>query len=523
MYQNKNHFFLGSPKPIWNDDYNDDDIDQTNIVHTKFHSVECSPGRVCSQTIPLWNDIATNEIYDVQPQIKSTFRPIIRSTMTTSNPSTMGLSVASIYNQRWPSPTPTRSKITRRPPANLNTKSPSYAYFDQSPIYAETLEEPVYNKFTTNRYDPFIFHKVNQVKKKSRPSPIASRPQKSYDQFSSSSSLNPSPKVYSYTADRIVPNHYTDSRFGISSDPVKVSSQEMFRSSLTWKSKPSSVIEHEESTRKRGQHFNNQNRNYFHEKQLDRRRINYQPNYDNYREASSPMQVQASRYFPGGSPTSTFTYPAIRDQPMINKPSRNYFPVNNKNHHYNEEHPKDDLDRYDIYKDAPNPYVGEEQQVIAGYTVEESSDPNEYLSSAYYQDANDDNAYQQSYVYPPDLTTWYDLTTTTTTSKPYVPRLTTVKPWTSLDLAKPDWEETDRDFRHESNQHRGGSSTYGAWNKDNLKLEAVPFSRDVNGKERKWVLLNSSAARKKKVVIPSNARHLVIKDNLGLQVSPNRE
>ena len=485
--------------------------------------MECSPGRACSQTIPLWNDITTNEIYDVQPQIKSTFRPIIRSTITTSNPSTMGLSVASIYNQRWPSPT--RSKITKRP--NLNTKSPNYAYFDHSPIYAETLEEPVYNKFTTNRYDPFIFHKVNQVKKKSRPQ--ASRPQKSYDQFSSSS-LNPSPKVYSYTADRIVPNHYTDSRFGISSDPVKVSSQEMFRSSLTWKSKPSSVIEHEESTRHRGQHFNNQNRNYFHEKEVDRRRINYQHNHDNYREASSPIQVQASRYFPGGS---TFTYPAIRDQPseqvtakpMRNKPSRNYFPVNNKNHAFNEEHVnEDDLDRYDIYEDATNPYVGEEQQVIAGYTVEESADPNEYLSSAYYQDANDD-AYLQPYVYPPDLTKWYDVTTTkTTTSRPYVPRLTTVKPWTSLDLAKPDWEENDRNFRQESNQRQGGSSTYGAWNKDNLKLEAVPFSRDVEGKERKWVLLNSSATRKKKIVkIPSNARQLVINDNLGFQVSPNRE
>ena len=121
----------------------------------------------------------------------------------------------------------------------------------------------------------------------------------------------------------------------------------------------------------------------------------------------------------------------------------------------------------------------------------------------------------------PDLSQWYDFTTTST-SKPYVPRLTTVKPWTSLDIAKPSWEDTDQQGSKVENYYETPfSETYGLWNKDNLKLDAVPFSRATDGKERKWVLLNSTT-RKKKIIIPNNARHLVINDSLGLQVVPKQ-
>merc|ERR1719412_3007617 len=66
--------------------------------------------------------------------------------------------------------------------------------------------------------------------------------------------------------------------------------------------------------------------------------------------------------------------------------------------------------------------------------------------------------------------------------KPYVPRITTVKPWTSLDIAKPSWEDSDQaspdlEPEDEHNHDINSPTTYGAWNKDNLKLEAVPFSR----------------------------------------------
>ena len=100
-----------------------------------------------------------------------------------------------------------------------------------------------------------------------------------------------------------------------------------------------------------------------------------------------------------------------------------------------------------------------------------------------------------------------------------MPRLTTVKPWTSLDIAKPTWEDSDQQGSKVGNYYE--TPTYGLWNKDNLKLDAVPFSRATDGKERKWILMNSTT-RKKKIIIPNNARHLVINDSLGLQVVPKQ-
>ena len=155
---------------------------------------------------------------------------------------------------------------------------------------------------------------------------------------------------------------------------------------------------------------------------------------------------------------------------------------------------------------------------IPGYTVNDSGDdPNEYLASTYLLEDQYNN---------PDLAQWYDDLTASTTKKPYYqPRITTVKPWTSLDIAKPSWEDSTDDQASEqqperNNHHDNPSMTYGAWNKDNLKLEAVPFSRATDGKERKWVLLNSTV-KKRKVIIPSNARNLEINENVGgFQVVP---
>ena len=121
-----------------------------------------------------------------------------------------------------------------------------------------------------------------------------------------------------------------------------VTSHEIFRNSLTWKSKPSSVIQKQ-------QHSNNRRSSNVHD--YDNHNYNYD-NYDNYREASSS---QHSRYFP----SSTFTthrdqeayyqQPAepVSLQPMRNKPSRNYFPVK----HYTDD---DSLDLIDNNQELPN-------------------------------------------------------------------------------------------------------------------------------------------------------------------------
>ena len=72
------------------------------------------------------------------------------------------------------------------------------------------------------------------------------------------------------------------------------------------------------------------------------------------------------------------------------------------------------------------------------------------------------------------MSEWYDLTVVPT-MKPL--RATTVKPWTSIDLAKPNWEETSPHLFEQENSQKTGLKTYGKWNKDTLKLGAVPFSR----------------------------------------------
>ena len=150
----------------------------------------------------------TNEIYNHPPPIignnvnkqlnsadyykKSTFRPLVKSTPTTTttpSPSTLGVSVASIYNQKWPSSSQISFSNQQQEKNLYNlhhqsnhqsqnhpmTSSPSYTQFEYSPIYADTIQEPVYNKYATNRYDPFIYHTENKKVSKTRRKPLQNR------------------------------------------------------------------------------------------------------------------------------------------------------------------------------------------------------------------------------------------------------------------------------------------------------------------------------------------------------------
>ena len=96
-------------------------------------------------------------------------------------------------------------------------------------------------------------------------------------------------------------------------------------------------------------------------------------------------------------------------------------------------------------------------------------------------------------------------------------RATTVKPWTSIDLAKPDWEETSPNlFDDQAKSQKLGLQTYGSWNKDTLKLGAVPFSRATDGKERKWVKVSSVKRKRKR--IPPNTKEILLDTNLEMKV-----
>lgn len=202
-----------------------------------------------------------------------------------------------------------------------------------------------------------------------------------------------------------------------------------------------------------------------------------------YNPAPEIFSHKSERYFP------SLQYEVQRDEIEVDKPRRNYFPVgDDDDHHYL---PPDEL------ISVPT-FVGEEQVVNAGYTVKDSKvTPNEYLISSYEE--------QQE----PDLSQWYDLVDQTIT-RPVPPNYeTTVQPWTSLDSAKPSWENPSPSLVQTE-----PPNTYGSWSGDSLRLAAVPFSRSTDGQERKWVKV---ASVKRKKVIPKTDNYY-IQEDLGLNV-----
>ena len=85
-------------------------------------------------------------------------------------------------------------------------------------------------------------------------------------------------------------------------------------------------------------------------------------------------------------------------------------------------------------------------------------------------------------------------------------------------MAKPDWEweESSSNLSNHGIKQSGGSKTYGSWNKDTLKLGAVPFSRATDGKERKWVKVSSVKRKRKR--IPPNTKQIYLDGNLGVHI-----
>lgn len=106
------------------------------------------------------------------------------------------------------------------------------------------------------------------------------------------------------------------------------------------------------------------------------------------------------------------------------------------------------------------------------------------------------------------MSQWYDLVEPPSTSRPHY-AATTVQPWTSLDAAKPLWEDPSPSLVQTETP-----KTYGSWSADTLRLGAVPFSRSTDGKERKWVKV---ASVKRKKVIPKTNNYY-IQEDLGLNV-----
>ena len=341
-------------------------------------------------------------------------------------------------------------------PINKVTFRPKWPKITKPPIpnWPKVTRKPIFtrkpssNPFPTQHYDPFAFHR-DKVKKRQNPEPAK------FETLPISRYENPPISRFDYEKPQFEPRP----QFSYERPQFDYERPEVFgpyRSSLTWKNQPQPAMNRREEFHIEEPILRTRKRN-----SIERNR----------------NPIESKRYFPSSKPP----------QSVPNLPRRNYFPISQEE----EPFPEIPLEK--------SKFVGQEQVVNAGYIVKESPKviPNEYLISSYKPE--------------PDLSQWYDLEVETTTLRPKV-YATTVKPWTSLELAKPNWDEYDSDSKNFDNK----GLTFGAWNQDNLKLSAVPFSRATDGKERKWTKI-SSIKRKRKKVDPIT---VYLNENLGsLQVN----
>ncbi len=459
-------YFTGSTKPVWDDDQVESKIN--------YHSIECSSGMACSQTIPLFEDSADydqdyyayspsyNEI-EVDVPARPTFRPRPPSSTTTSPPYTMGLSVASSYGYDE-NRLPTWPPVTRRP--TYTTSRPrrqsqsSYGNF----YAAETLPEPVYSSYAhhnQHNYDPFAFHAVHAKK-----SDTSTRRNSATHNVRANFHQMPGQRYSHYTSSRL-------SNIGGVPEPNFVSynrDKDMYRSSLTWRNKrrPFNPIGTWEQSQNRWAQSQQQYSSY------GRPPVNRRSGYD-YRNE----HTRRNPYFPNSNSNN---YGDDRRRPAYqgqrpesgfyeeeekNVPKRSYFPTTGQEYSSNSN---------DNEQHQSTPFIGQGQVLNTGYTVAENPveavvEANTYDDRYGWTDKYAANSHDSNNDYvskQPDIDRWYEVTVRpTATQRPT--GTTTLKPWTSLAIAKPIWDEKGTNPVHNEKIENQEEQTYGTWNKNTLK------------------------------------------------------
>ena len=212
-----NEIYLGSKKPIWDDDPEDNTVEENNIYmnnyeednlpNLQYHSLECTPGVAgsCTQMIdidlPTVSSNSKNQYstthqppqaphYDGYPSLKERYKIIENKLHSSNNPI---LSAADTLT--------TKQLEYQLTPEHRYPTRPSLHHWPSSP-YGEVLEdapsEPV-----GGQYDPFSFHQNVRSKKESTKLPTGMTRQNQLD------ALQP---VMYYQEPPIYNSHYTDSR-----------------------------------------------------------------------------------------------------------------------------------------------------------------------------------------------------------------------------------------------------------------------------------------------------------------------
>ena len=474
--------YVGSKKPEWNDDTELKNMGQTNDV-IQYFTLDCYPDEPCSQTIPIDVDsdaeigrpnLVTHADSDFgnNNEIDTDFRneqfmqdtenringQILKEQKVevpiTKEPTryTMGPSVASVYGTNGLGP---HYPVTKRPQEAKTTMT--------EPRYVSTIEtEPptiLYpSNYRQNKYDPFSFHQ-NKLKRGSNLVPPGD----------SRSPYQQEPPAYAA--------HYTDSRtFSSASQPTytykdsvleqpsysfKDSSlqrltstpQVPLRNSLTWKGSKNANVD--KTVKRQSAQFA--------DFEAPERFYSYNSGYGNHRrqdvqsaEVHQNPNVRKKEpnsgvgYFPSyqddyEAPETTTERPRVES----NVPKRDYFPTKHSSQMTQDyDLPQDDYESFSLKKNPPkvvkdesyydvdtserNKYVGDPTMLNAGIVVTEPLEETDFVSS-----------YDERYG-------WAHSGRGSSPAKkvqqpqqpPAVP--SAVNPWTSIEEAKPQWEEQVR-------------------------------------------------------------------------------
>ena len=561
-----------------------------------YHDLECNPGSSipCTQIIDIKEpprpqirkkyQLGQNKpgIYmeDIDNAIDTTFK----STDNYGEHNTNTFKPESFTHQL----TPPGSNYIYQERHRLSTSTPSYTTTTNT-IFPEIKR----------RYDPFTFQQNLRSRKKSRTpwSSIELSQSKKENLFERPAAIyyQQPPTYHShYTDSRLfapsiassleapLPNPLISERRMNSFTPSLIpSSAPIMRNSITWKSSKhrdkhilSNRIETSNNNVNKNKHFvkTNDFKDYdwnlgWDDSKINRRQAYYSSSsndnvYSHMKQTNkSPYPTrQSSYYFPTTASehyNQPFTRPTSRPQyetssdiiNTSNENRRHYFPIRNgyqpheeaggypnpesndktgsANGYYNKY--GNDEPPFSITKDHEGFLKIEPAIVNTGYVVSDEIQPSEVDQMW--------STYDERYGWTENSSKRPESYQTTTEHEPFYGKVKPIQTWTSLDVAKPEWEEQERKDQNSPSlgssealeSYHDHNTPYGKWNTP-LELHSVPFSRSADGKPIRWKLIASTAKLKdvtqkdsKKVMANSAVPLIVVRPTASTQVNPVSE
>ena len=525
-----------------------------------FHDLECNPG----STIPCSTVINIDETFG-PPPIKSTYEinnnlhdvyleDISNSideklTQPSKNYNTFNanrIQANEYLNSQF---TPNYQTDSKTEAHRVLTPTPSYENYHstRSPNFI-------------GRYDPFAFQQNLKTRKKGNFAPGPSTQRKRYEEPPAVYQQEPPTYHSHYTDSRFfapsVPSvvdishskkqlPVSERRISSSFNPSRISPEApVMRNSITWKSHKhrdkhikNNMIDTSNTFNKNKHYVKTNDYNDYDwnlgwdDSKIDRRQSYLALSSNNKEHYTYPEQTNASPYPSRPSsyyfPASTMsqhepTYQRPISRPHIgsssgmldtsNENRRHYFPVDEDEQQnypnadevdspYN--YPSKDNSFYGTYSIEKDPIIIQNEKngfleiepavVNTGYVVSDDIQPP--------QEDEMWSSYDERYGWTESSSRRPEMYHTTTAIHDVMENVDPIKTWTSLDIAKPEWEKRDEKTDigtstsipfDETPSYDDYNEPYGKWDTP-LKLNSVPFSRSTDGKPIRWKLITSTS------------------------------